>query len=103
VFLTKLEPSGSLVYSALVGAIGEAPDCCSVSGIALDSPGTLTWPEPRRQQLDFGNSVDDHSRRIPIGPDCARPDGPFVAKISADGSKLIYSTLAATGITTPWH
>ena len=101
VFLTKLEPSGSLVYSALVGAIGEAPDCCSVSGIALDSAGNA--------YLAGTAGVNNLTSATPwtTTPGAYQSDliapgqtAPFVAKISADGSKLIYSTLAATGITT---
>ena len=100
VFLTKLQSSGNLIYSAILGATGSASECCSVAGIAVDRDGntyiagtvgvttfTSTTPWP----ITTGTNLSGN-----IGQDGAAP---FVAKVSADASTLLYSTLVATGIT----
>ena len=99
VFLTKLLPAGGLTYSAILGATGSASECCSVVGVAVDSNGdayvagtvgvnigTTTTPWP----ITAGAY---QSTMIAPGD-----TAPFAAKVSADGSKLLYSTLVTTGI-----
>jgi hypothetical protein len=100
VFLTKLQPSGTLIYSAILGATGSASECCSVAGIAVDSDGntyiagtvgvttftsTTPWPITGGAYQSAMISPGDTA--------------PFVAKVSPDASTLLYSTLVTTGIT----
>ncbi len=100
VFLTRLRPSGGLVYSAILGATGSSSECCSVAGIAVDSDGnayvagtvgvtvfTSTTPWPI-------TSGAYQSAMISPGE-----TAPFVTKVSSDASTLLYSTLVATGVT----
>ncbi len=99
VFLTKLLPAGGLSYSAIVGATGSASFCCSVAGLAVDASGsaylggtvgvttfTSTTPWPI-------TSGAYQSTMIAPGQ-----TAPFAAKVSADGSQLLYSTLVTTGV-----
>jgi Beta-propeller repeat len=100
VFLTKLQSSGNLIYSAILGATGSASECCSVAGIAVDTDGntyvagtvgvttfTTTTPWPI--------TAGAYQSAIISPGDTA----PFVAKVSPDASTLLYSTLVATGLT----
>ncbi len=100
VFLTKLQPKGNLVYSAILGAIGEASDCCGIAGVAVDSSGNA--------YLAGTAGVTDFTSVTPwpittgayqsamISPG---QTAPFVTKVSADGSTILYSTLVTTGET----
>ena len=40
-FLTKLSPSGSLTYGAILGAPGSASECCTVAGIQVDAQNNV--------------------------------------------------------------
>jgi hypothetical protein len=98
VFLTKLQPSGSLVYSAILGDPGQASQGVGPTGMAVDAEGnaylagtagpivgttTVPWPiTPGTYQSP------------PTAPPGAAP---FVAKVSPDGATLLYSTLVGTG------
>jgi uncharacterized repeat protein (TIGR01451 family) len=83
-FIVKLNPTGSaLIYSTFLG--GSNPD--SLSGLALDSAGNCY----------VTGSTD--SPDFPITPGAfltTKPPGPFttafVAKLSATGASLVYST-----------
>lgn len=91
VFVSKFSPTGSLVYSAVLGNVdpqpaeGEGP--FGVMAIAVDDAGAayvagaagMSWPTtPGAYQPGFSNSADNKA--------------PFVAKLSADASTLLYST-----------
>jgi hypothetical protein len=79
-FLTKFDPAGSVVYSTyLGGSLGDL-----ASGIAVDSSGnayvagvtiSLDFPVAGPAQMSLGGASNA-----------------FVAKLSPDGSRLIYST-----------
>jgi hypothetical protein len=105
VFLTKIQPSGNLAYSALLGDTGSASDCCYVTGVAVDSAGNAYVAGTA------GVTIDSYATPTPITPwpvtsgayqsvmIAPGDTAPFVAKVSADGSKLLYSTLVGTGQT----
>jgi hypothetical protein len=105
VFLTKLQQSGNLVYSALLGDIGMASDCCYVTGVAVDSA------ENAYVAGTVGVTIASYATPTPITPwpitagayqsEMISPGdtAPFAAKVSADGSTLLYSTLVTTGET----
>ncbi len=98
VFLTKLQPTGRLAYSAIVGDSGDATGGTGPSGLAVDLSGnaylagtvgitgftnTTPWPTtPGAYQAAL------------ISPS---RDAPFVTKISPDGASILYSTLVGTG------
>lgn len=91
VFVSKISPVGSLAYAALLGDVspnpptGEGP--FGVMGIAVDTAGAAyiagaagtQWPTTSgAYQPSFSGSVDNKA--------------PFVAKLSADASTLVYSS-----------
>jgi uncharacterized protein (TIGR03437 family) len=85
VFVAKLNPTGSaLVYSTVIGAGGggelalDGDGCVYVAGVT----GSNDFPTTPGAFMRRGGTEDVHN---PKG------DG-FVAKLSADGSRLIYST-----------
>ncbi len=98
-FLTKLSPSGGLIYGAILGPSGSASQCCTVAGIRVDPQGdvflggtvgsdfqtpTTPWP-----------TTPGAYQSQPITPGSASP---FAAKVSPDGSKFLYSTLVGAGV-----
>lgn len=90
-FVTKVSPDGStLMYSTYLGG---ATGCDEVWDIAVDEGGHAYLG-------GYTNSVDlptTPGAFQPADPDPAGNDG-FVAKLSADGSALVYSTyLGGTG------
>ncbi len=105
VYLTKIQPSGNLAYSALLGDTGSASQCCYVTGVAVDSAGNAYVAGTA------GVTIDSYATSTPITPwpvtsgayqstmISTGDTAPFVAKVSADGSKLLYSTLAGSGLT----
>jgi uncharacterized protein (TIGR03437 family) len=80
-FVTKLDPSGSnILYSTFLG--GSAGD--GVSGLAVDAQGNAVL---------VGSAVSpDFPLTVPAPnpPSPDKPDG-FVAKLNADGTRLLYS------------
>ena len=104
VFLTKLQPSGSLGYGAVLGSTGQASNCCSVVGVAVDSSG-----DAYLAGSVASNSVSPTST-APAWPTTpgvyqtqlitAGQAAPFAAEVSPDGSKFVYSTLVTTGVAT---
>ncbi len=87
VYVTKFSPSGSVIYSTLLGGTGNES---SVS-IAANAAGEIYI-------LGLGTSSD-----LPVTANAmqANGTGPFLAKLSADGSKLLYSSylnLTATDV-----
>jgi len=105
VFLTKLQQSGSLSYSALLGDTGMASECCYVTGVTVDSAGNAYVVGT------VGVTMASYATSTPITPwpvttgayqsamISPGQTAPFAAKVSADGSKLLYSTLVGTGLT----
>jgi len=101
VFLTKLQPSGNLVYSALVGATGSASQCCAVVGVSVDAAGNTYLGG------NVGVTIGTSATPWPITAGAYQSAmispgdvAPFAAKVSADGSTLLYSTLVTTGVAT---
>ncbi|HEY9422410.1 MAG TPA: SBBP repeat-containing protein, partial [Thermoanaerobaculia bacterium] len=80
-FVTKLDPSGALVYSTLLG--GEAED--GASGIVVDTAGNA-YVAGTTASPDF-----PLVNPLQPGPKDYAPDA-FVAKLNADGSALLFST-----------
>jgi hypothetical protein len=81
-FVTKLSPSGALVFSTYLG--GSAPD--TAGGIALDAGG--------RVYVAGSTGSDDFPRVNPVKPATAGQSNgdAFVAKLDPSGSVLLYST-----------
>ena len=79
-FVAKLNPAGNgLVYSTYLG--GNASD--SANGIAVDATGAAYVPG---DTTSYSFPASGYQRGIHGGQDA------FVAKLSADGSQLVYST-----------
>ena len=76
-FVTKVSASGTLLYSTFLGGLTGA----QVMGIAVDGAGNA-------YVVGAAGSVDFPT----VNPLQARFSDSFVAKISPDGSKLLYST-----------
>jgi hypothetical protein len=98
-FLTKLSPSGSLTYGAILGAVGSASECCTVAGIQVDAQNNV--------YLGGSVGVGSNSSTTPwpttagayqSQPLSALSASPFAAKVSPDGSQLLYSTLVGIGV-----
>jgi hypothetical protein len=94
-YVTKFLPSGNLGYSALVGNAtpqNGGGGLIGVLGIAVDSTGSAyitgnvgsLWPI----------TANAYQKQIPGSAPYA---GPFVTKISVDGSTLVYSTFLGSG------
>jgi len=105
VFLTKLQQSGSLVYSALLGDTGMASQCCYVTGVAVDSAGNA-YVVGTVGVTDASYASSNPITPWPITSGAYQSamispgdTAPFAAKVSADGSTLLYSTLVTTGET----
>jgi hypothetical protein len=98
-FLTKLSPSGSLIYGAILGATGTASACCTAAGIQVDAQNNV--------YLGGSVGVGSNSSTTPwpttpgayqSQPLAALSASPFAAKVSPDGRQLLYSTLVGTGV-----
>ena len=98
VFLVKMSSVGAQTYGAILGATGSASLCCSVTGMTVDA----------NQNVYLAGTVGiDSITNLPVWPTTAgvyqtqmiSPGqiAPFVAEVSPDASKFIYSTLATTG------
>lgn len=96
VFVTKMEPNGAAVrYSAFFG--GNRADVAS--GIAVDAAGNA-FIAGHTDSVDFPTTLGVHqSYHRSTG---IRPDG-FVAKLSPDGSRLLYSTFLGGNYTDRIH
>jgi uncharacterized protein (TIGR03437 family) len=88
-FITKLSPSGSVVWSTYVG--GSGPD--DAHAIAVDSAGNV-WVAGETVSPNFPTTAGAISRtfqgEVDLGP--LRYGDAFVAKLDPTGSHLIYST-----------
>jgi len=98
VFLVKLTSAGAETYGAILGATGSASLCCSIGGMTVDA----------NQNVYLAGTIGiDSITNLPVWPITAgayqtqmiSPGqiAPFVAEVSSDASKFIYSTLATTG------
>jgi len=88
-FITKLSPSGSIVWSTYLG--GSGPD--DAHAIAVDSAGNV-WVAGETISPNFPTTAGAISRtfqgEVDIGP--LRYGDAFVAKLDPTGSHLLYST-----------
>jgi photosystem II stability/assembly factor-like uncharacterized protein len=82
-YMVKLRPDGTTVYSTFLG--GPNAQAAFPTGIAADDDGNayVTGSVGSSQGFPLVN---------PIQSTPASPNSPFVAKLKADGSALIYST-----------
>jgi uncharacterized protein (TIGR03437 family) len=89
VFITKLSPSGTVVWSTYLG--GKGPD--DAHAIAIDSEGNV-WVAGQTVSSNFPTTANAVSRtfggELDIGP--LRFGDAFVSKLDATGSHLLYST-----------
>ena len=82
VFVTKLSPDGSrLLFSTYLGGTGNN----TLSGIALDAAGNV--------YLTGYPGGTDFPMLTPLPGNSLSPLGPYLAKLSSDGSTLLYSTM----------
>lgn len=80
-FIAKLNASGdTLVYSTYLGGSGDD----AANGIALDSAGN--------SYVTGNTTSSDFNTRNPLQPASRGGSETFIAKLSPDGSQLIYST-----------
>ena len=91
VFVTKLDPSGNLVFTATIG--GKGAD--RAGGIALDSAGNIC--------IAGSTSSPNFPLRNPLQSLPSLGQSGFLVKLSPDGSRLLYSsyfggTLGATAV-----
>ena len=88
-FITKLSPSGSVVWSTYLG--GSGPD--DAHAIAVDSAGNV-WVAGETVSPNFPTTANAISRtfsgEIDLGP--LRYGDAFVTKLDPTGSHLLYST-----------
>ncbi len=96
VFVAKLNPEGSLVYSTYLGGSGYDEGL----GIAVDEDGNA-YLTGRTQSTDF--PVNNAMQPELAGRHDFPGDDLFVTKLNADGSALVYSTyLGGTGQDIGW-
>ena len=97
VFLTKLQPTGNLAYSALLGATGEASECCAVAGMALDSDNNI-YVGGTAGTTNFSSVTPWPTTDGVFLPASATQGGGYIAKIAPDASKFLYSTFVPLGV-----
>ena len=87
-FVTKLNPQGTdLVYSTYLGGSG----CAIATGVALDQQGNAYITG------SAGSGFPTTSGVVHGGPGNTTIGGPFVAKLNATGTALLYSTYIGGG------
>jgi Abnormal spindle-like microcephaly-assoc'd, ASPM-SPD-2-Hydin/Beta-propeller repeat len=80
-FVTKLDPTGTaVVYSTFLGN-------GAINGLAIDSVGNA-WVTGTPDGADFPTTANAYQKTPPPSGCCV----PFFSKLSADGSKLLYSS-----------
>jgi uncharacterized protein (TIGR03437 family) len=92
-FAVKLDPYGNIVWATYVGGNGND----SGTAIAVDVNGNVfvagtTWPDH-----GFDLNTFPVAAGAPFGPPPARDGAAFITELSADGSRLIYSTFLPGG------
>ena len=86
VYLSKFDPSGNLLYSAVIGISG-GPASDGASALAVDAEGNayvagqagIAWPTTSNAYLKQVTGTTPYA-------------GPFVTKVAPDAKSLIYST-----------
>ncbi len=84
-FLTKLGPTGAIVYSTYLGGNGEDEANC----VAVDATGSA-YVAGFTQSSNFPTTPGAYQQ--------AGTNGAFVTKFKPDGSGLVYSTLVRSGL-----
>jgi hypothetical protein len=98
VFVMKLSSSGSLGFSGIVGDPGEGSGLIGPVGLALDSTGAI-YIAGIAGITDFTTTVPwPTTSGVYKSASSSTTGGPFVTKISADGSTILWSTLLDGGI-----
>jgi len=87
-FLAKLGPAGTLVYSSVFGASGIAPFSRSV---AVDSSGNA-YATGNVSGVDFPTTPGSFQPKYAGGNDCAGCGDVFVLKLNPSGSAAVYAT-----------
>jgi Abnormal spindle-like microcephaly-assoc'd, ASPM-SPD-2-Hydin/Beta-propeller repeat len=94
-FLLKLLPTGALGYGAIVGEIGLASGSTGPTGLAVDGTGIVYMAGTA------GVSLNTEATPWPTTSGAYKTSssvgGPFVTRISADGSTILSSTLIGDG------
>ena len=85
-FLTKLDPSGNIVFSTYLGGSGKD----SGNTLQVDASGAV-YLAGNSTSLDFPTSAGTLEPQ-PVVPAASTSPGGFVAKIAPDGKSLIWST-----------
>jgi hypothetical protein len=98
VFLTKLQPTGTLAYSALLGATGQQSECCSVAGMSLDSDGNIYIAGTAGVNA-FTTVTPWPTTEGVFLPASSTQGGGFISKVAPDASKFLYSTFVPLGVT----
>jgi uncharacterized protein (TIGR03437 family) len=88
-FLAKLDPSGNVIFSTYLGGSGSDVG----NAVQVDASGNV-YLVGGTTSLDFPTTAGSFSP-APLVPAGAISPGGFAAKLSADGSSLLYSTYAA--------
>ena len=102
VFLTKLQPSGNLVYSAMVGNPGDiSAYILGPVGIAVDADNNVylagnVGPDISQTAISWPVTAGSYQ----ISPVLQDSPTSFVTKVSPDASSILYSTLLVAGGTT---
>ncbi|WP_353072814.1 choice-of-anchor D domain-containing protein [Tunturiibacter gelidiferens] len=94
-FLLKLSPTGSLSYGAIVGEIGEASGSTGPTGLAVDGTGIIYMAGTAGVSINTGTTPWPTTSGA--YQTSSSDGGPFVTRISADGSTILSSTLVGTG------
>lgn len=100
-FLLKLSPAGSLIYGAVVGAIGSASGTTGPTALAVDNTGIVymagTAGETTFTTTSPWPTTSGAYQTTLISPS---QNAPFVTRISADGSTILSSTFVGSGSVT---
>lgn len=88
-FVTKIGPDGSLIWSTYLG--GSGADQIDTSDTAMDSGGNV-YVAGQTVSLDFPISANALQKSYTGGGNFNGAGDGFVAKLSPDGSSLLYST-----------
>jgi hypothetical protein len=101
-FLTKFQLSGSISFSGLVGELGSANGGVGAAGLAVDATNNVYLVGTAGS--GFTNLGERTVSPWPVTPGAyqsqllgSNDNAPLAAKISADGSTLVYSTLVGSG------
>lgn len=98
-FMTKLSRTGALLYGAILGQVDPTSECCSLDKITVNPQGELLIAGT------IGSDYNTGAVHWPTTPGAYQtaalaPSGasPIVAKLAADGSHFLFSTLAGAGV-----